>query len=168
MNRHPLFIVFTSILIYFLSTLLLNNRYLPLFLTVSFILIHFTPNPIITSIILVVVGILFFGGWYLREGLENMPEQQDERQETIEETKIKKNIKVQPVSTQETPDNSINFGKTVQNSYAELQEQLGPDGLAELNYDTQNLLKQQTKLTESMQNLQSMFQSIKKLLPQNN
>jgi len=56
--------------------------------------------------------------------------------------------------------NQIDYAATVEDAYDQLNSILGSDGIKSLTSDTQNLMKQQAQLAESMKNMAPLIQGI--------
>ena len=61
---------------------------------------------------------------------------------------------------------NIDYASTVEDAYDELNKILGSDGIKRLTSDTQNLMKQQLQLAESMKSMQPMIASMAPLMQQ--
>jgi hypothetical protein len=115
--------------------------------TVAIALIEsITNRPLIYSLLLLVIAFIFFGGWKFQEGMENLPDMEDERQ----------------INPKKKPE--IDFKKTMIDSYDQLQKQLGDNGINELTADTKSLLDHQQKLTETMSNFGPIITQLGTLL----
>ena len=56
--------------------------------------------------------------------------------------------------------NQIDYAATVEDAYDQLNSILGSDGIKNLTNDTQNLMKQQAQLAESMKNMAPLIEGI--------
>lgn len=61
---------------------------------------------------------------------------------------------------------NIDYASTVEGAYDDLNKILGGDGIKNLTMDTQNLMKQQLQLAESMKSMGPMIETMKPLLDQ--
>ena len=61
---------------------------------------------------------------------------------------------------------SVDYAATIEDAYDELNNILGSDGIKNLTFDTQNLMKQQKQLTEAMTQIQPLMQTVGPLLDQ--
>jgi len=61
---------------------------------------------------------------------------------------------------------NIDYASTVEDAYDELNKILGSDGIKRLTSDTQNLMKQQMQLAESMKGMEPMIASMAPLMQQ--
>jgi hypothetical protein len=61
---------------------------------------------------------------------------------------------------------NIDYASTVEDAYDELNKILGSDGIKRLTSDTQNLMKQQMQLAESMKSMEPMIASMAPLMQQ--
>ena len=61
---------------------------------------------------------------------------------------------------------NIDYASTVEDAYDELNKILGSDGIKRLTSDTQNLMKQQMKLAESMKDMQPLIASMAPIMKQ--
>jgi hypothetical protein len=59
---------------------------------------------------------------------------------------------------------NIDYQKTLENSYENLQKMLGSDGIQNLSKDTMKLMEKQEKLAESMKTLEPMLNDAKNML----
>uniref|UniRef100_A0A6C0DJ52 Uncharacterized protein n=1 Tax=viral metagenome TaxID=1070528 RepID=A0A6C0DJ52_9ZZZZ len=60
----------------------------------------------------------------------------------------------------------IDYASTVEDAYDELNKILGSDGIKRLTSDTQNLMKQQLQLAESMKNMQPLIAGMAPMMSQ--
>jgi hypothetical protein len=125
------------------------------------------------------------------EGMENKSDNESKKQaQTInkinEERKIDPNFAVLSTSTDNVPiggntnDESfevgrnkkkggsydIDYASTVEDAYDQLNKILGSDGIKRLTDDTQNLMKQQLQLAESMKSMTPIIQGMGPMLKQ--
>jgi hypothetical protein len=126
------------------------------------------------------------------EGMENNSDEESKKhQETInklhEERRIDPNFAVLSTSTDNVPigntntnDESfevgrnkkkggsydIDYASTVEDAYDQLNKILGSDGIKRLTGDTQNLMKQQLQLAESMKSMTPIIQGMGPMLKQ--
>jgi len=61
---------------------------------------------------------------------------------------------------------NVDYASTVEDAYDELNKILGSDGIKRLTSDTQNLMKQQMQLAESMKSMEPMIASMAPLMQQ--
>jgi hypothetical protein len=61
---------------------------------------------------------------------------------------------------------NIDYASTVEDAYDELNKILGSDGIKRLTSDTQNLMKQQMQLAESMKGMEPMIANMAPLMQQ--
>jgi len=61
---------------------------------------------------------------------------------------------------------NIDYASTVEDAYDELNKILGSDGIKRLTSDTQNLMKQQMKLAESMKDMQPLIAGMAPIMKQ--
>ena len=61
---------------------------------------------------------------------------------------------------------NIDYASTVEDAYDELNKILGSDGIKRLTNDTQNLMKQQLQLAESMKSMQPLISGMAPLMQQ--
>jgi hypothetical protein len=61
---------------------------------------------------------------------------------------------------------NIDYASTVEDAYDELNKILGSDGIKRLTSDTQNLMKQQLQLAESMKNMQPLIAGMTPMMSQ--
>jgi hypothetical protein len=61
---------------------------------------------------------------------------------------------------------NIDYASTVEDAYDELNKILGSDGIKRLTSDTQNLMKQQMKLAESMKDMQPLIAGMAPIMRQ--
>jgi len=61
---------------------------------------------------------------------------------------------------------NIDYASTIEDAYDELNKILGSDGIKKLTGDTQNLMKQQMQLAESMKSMGPMIQSMAPMMKQ--
>ena len=62
--------------------------------------------------------------------------------------------------------NDIDYASTIEDAYDELNNILGSDGIKRLTSDTQNLVKQQMQLAESMNNMAPLIKGMTPMLEQ--
>jgi len=62
--------------------------------------------------------------------------------------------------------NDIDYASTIEDAYDELNKILGSDGIKRLTSDTQNLMKQQMQLAESMNNMAPLIKGMTPMLEQ--
>lgn len=60
--------------------------------------------------------------------------------------------------------NNIDYATTIEDAYDELNNILGSDGIQRLTSDTQNLIKQQMQLAESMKGMAPMIESLEPMV----
>jgi hypothetical protein len=60
----------------------------------------------------------------------------------------------------------IDYASTITDAYSQLNELIGSDGIKNLTNDTQNLMKQQVQLAESMNSMKPLIEGIAPLLSQ--
>ena len=58
----------------------------------------------------------------------------------------------------------IDYASTVKDAYSNLTDMLGPGGIQGLTKDTRDLVKEQSKLTDAMNNMQPLLENAKSLL----
>lgn len=80
----------------------------------------------------------------------------DEIDESFEVGRSKKNAK----------GYNIDYASTIEDAYDELNKILGSDGIKRLTSDTQNLMKQQLQLAESMKSMQPLISGMAPLMKQ--
>ena len=69
-------------------------------------------------------------------------------------------------SKKNTNGYNIDYASTVEDAYDELNKILGSDGIKQLTSDTQNLMKQQLQLAESMKSMQPLIAGMAPLMQQ--
>lgn len=69
-------------------------------------------------------------------------------------------------SKKNTNGYNIDYASTVEDAYDELNKILGSDGIKRLTSDTQNLMKQQLQLAESMKSMQPLIAGMAPLMQQ--
>lgn len=62
--------------------------------------------------------------------------------------------------------NDIDYASTIEDAYDELNKILGSDGIKRLTSDTQNLMKQQMQLAESMNNMAPLIKGMTPMIEQ--
>jgi hypothetical protein len=70
------------------------------------------------------------------------------------------------ISNRKKQGTDLDYAATVEDAYASLNEILGSDGIKQLTSDTQNLMKQQQQLAESMKGMGPIIQGMKPMLEQ--
>jgi hypothetical protein len=88
--------------------------------------------------------------------IENNIENKTEIDESFEVGRSKKNSK----------GYNIDYASTVEDAYDELNKILGSDGIKRLTSDTQNLMKQQMQLAESMKSMQPLIAGMAPIMKQ--
>lgn len=88
--------------------------------------------------------------------IENNIENKTEIDESFEVGRSKKNSK----------GYNIDYASTVEDAYDELNKILGSDGIKRLTSDTQNLMKQQMQLAESMKSMQPLIAGMAPIMQQ--
>lgn len=130
---------------------------------------------------------------YRREGLENNTEP-DKKSNNVEKKKdvsssmsnsSKNDLPITPLDNTEDVDTrnvgepfevgrnnknkkgyNIDYASTVEDAYDELNKILGSDGIKRLTSDTQNLVKQQMKLAESMKSMEPLIAGMGPIMKQ--
>jgi hypothetical protein len=121
-----------------------------LFICLSIIASLYTKNMILILLIPIVVVNLLNSSLLIKEGLETQKKKKNGKQKESMKTKDK--------------DPEIDYAKTVENAYDQLNDIIGSDGIKNLTSDTQNLMKQQMQLTKSMDNIKPMMEGMNNLL----
>ena len=90
-------------------------------------------------------------------------------------TPLDNNVNTGPSTTDESFQNGgrtkgkqykVDYASTVEEAYDNLNQILGSDGIKNLTSDTQNLMKQQVQLAESMKNMAPIIQGMAPLMKQ--
>lgn len=125
----------------------------------------------------VILVYLFQNEYYKIEGMENKENTIDKQNNLKNKNLVNKN-KIQNkmnsmneegmTTSEESVDlnkkkgktSQIDYAATIENAYDELNNVLGSDGIQRLTSDTQNLMKQQMKLAETMKGMTPIIKQI--------
>jgi hypothetical protein len=154
------------------------------FVLFSVLLSYFSKNMIIVlGVPLVIINLLFLTR-NVMEGMENKDSSIDtstDNKVTNDIDKKKKEHDVEVNNLDEPTENNkkdieigrrknrghnIDYAKTVEDAYDELNNILGSEGIQQLTTDTQNLIKQQAELAKSMEGMSKLFQNIQPMVDQ--
>jgi len=162
----PIYIILYSILLYGISYFFNKSVKMSLLLTCLYILIVATSTkPVIVSAIILILILLFYSGWTLHEGLENMQDPKDERQiDPKKKLAHPDESKTDKYNINNDQEPKIDFAKTMHDSYADLNDKLGSQGIHNLTADTHKLMEQQQKLTEAMTNIGPLIANAQHML----
>ena len=99
-----------------------------------------------------------------REGMESDKEEEC-KGENCPSTKEKMSS-INPKSLDDTDVETsyVDKSKTIENAYASLDNMIGPDGVNKLSKDTENLLKKQNQLINTVQHMGPMMDNMNKLV----
>lgn len=97
-----------------------------------------------------------------REGMEKKEECEGENCPSTKE----KMSSINPKSLDDTDVETsyVDKSKTIENAYASLDNMIGPDGVNKLSKDTENLLKKQNQLINTVQHMGPMMDNMNKLV----
>jgi hypothetical protein len=150
---------------------------------------------LLTPLFLVNLFVIGSNKSYILEGLENKDTKnvkepvttlKDEKKPSLRDTNLPitplDNVEdnVQSASTESNVDESfevgrakknsqgynIDYASTVEDAYDELNKILGSDGIKRLTSDTQNLMKQQLQLAESMKSMEPLIAGMAPIMQQ--
>jgi len=120
---------------------------------------------------------LFLGTKFIKEGLEAMDDKKDDKKEksidldTIE-TKDTKSTDTKSKDKKATDESLANkeprmdLASTLADAYSNLNDKIGSDGISKLTSDTKNLMNQQQKLAETMENIKPMMENMAPIIDQ--
>jgi hypothetical protein len=184
------FIAFLNVIGY----LMVGNFHVVLhFVILAIIVRYFSKNMILVLGIPLVLANLIPTNYDITEGLENNTkdsqdssnEKSDDNKKTInkinqQDPKTKQGLPITPLDPTEPQQSDesfevgrgkkkgydIDYAATVEDAYDELNKILGSDGIKRLTGDTQQLMKQQMQLAESMKSMQPLIQNMAPMMKQ--
>jgi hypothetical protein len=157
-----------------------------LFSLVAVALYYYTKNKVIILATAVLFSNLLKVSISLKEGFDKGEEDKEDEQETgssgamrtregnknAEEECVGEKCKQgmstispQSLNDEDDVDNSfVDRSKTIENAYSSLDSIVGKDGVSKLSKDTENLLKKQNQLMDTVQNLGPIMDNMNKLV----
>jgi len=154
-----------------------------LFSLVAVALYYYTKNKVIILATAVLFSNLLKVSISLKEGLEEDEKNEKETgsngamrtregNKNAEEECVGENCKQgmstispQSLNDEDDVDNSfVDRSKTIENAYSSLDSIVGKDGVSKLSKDTENLLKKQNQLMDTVQNLGPIMDNMNKLV----
>jgi len=153
------FIAFINILMY-----LLSGKYnaVILFCVIGYLASLFNKNMIVVLLI-TIIGTYFLMKMNKHiEGMKNENDEHDNEQDEEQEKNKKEKMKTNKVDKQNKP--KIDYAKTLEEAYDNLDEMIGKDGIDKMTTDTDRLAKKQKKLMENMEKMGPLFEQATNML----
>jgi len=141
------------------------------FILVAYLTQYFSKNMIVILLIAIISTSILFNIQNVRnqtrEGLQNSDES-DETQTPTSDNKTAKNKALENMVTvsddEPTSDPIINKSNTAKAGYESIQDMIGNEGVQNLGKDTDDLIKRQKQLQESMESLKPMMLTANSML----
>lgn len=152
-DKNVLYVVSVLAMVNLIGLLLVRNfNGLLFFALIGFLTTFFTKNMIMVLLTALISTHLYIGSSKLREGMENKKKM---AKKVVEKKESKENE--DDDDEDETSENRVDYSKTLEKAYENLENQVGENGIEGLTNQTAKLLDQQKELMKNMENAKPML-----------
>jgi hypothetical protein len=149
-DKNVLYVVSVLAMVNLVGLLLVRNfNGLLFFALFGFLATFFTKNMIIVLLTAMISTHLYIGSSKLREGMDN--------KKKVVNKAVEKKESSSDDEDDSTSENRVDYSKTLEKAYENLENQVGENGIEGLTNQTAKLLDQQKELMNNMKNAEPML-----------